>query len=217
MKLFLNISHQKSLNSDSSIILNFQKNCQITKHILPSGYSTCHNSEMTYKKLPYSELSLLVIGILGRAIPHLPNMTPMGAVFLVSGLTIQNPFLSLAIPMISLLLGDVWFAGLHTSMVWVYGAFALILILGRALKNHLSLPVLAMISSLLFFILTNIGVWISGGLYPHTLAGLYRCFVMALPFFRNAWAGDLIYTYLIFYAVKTLMSDSKKISLRQHT
>jgi hypothetical protein len=56
----------------------------------------------------------------------------------------------------------------------------------------------ALTSSILFFILTNFGVWASGHLYPKTWAGLVTCYTAALPFFRNSLEGDLLYTLILF-------------------
>ena len=56
----------------------------------------------------------------------------------------------------------------------------------------------SLISSTVFFIVTNLGVWLVGGLYPHTLPGLENCYILALPFFRNTLMGDLLYTGVLF-------------------
>lgn len=53
-------------------------------------------------------------------------------------------------------------------------------------------------SSVLFFVLTNLGVWATSGLYPRTRIGLVTCYTAALPFFRNALAGDAIYAPTLF-------------------
>jgi len=50
----------------------------------------------------------------------------------------------------------------------------------------------------LFFVLTNFGVWALGALYPKTLTGLTECYVVAIPFFRNALLSDLFYSALLF-------------------
>jgi hypothetical protein len=41
-----------------------------------------------------------------------------------------------------------------------------------------------------FFLLSNFVVWVGGGMYPHSAAGLAACYVAALPFYAN----DLIST-----------------------
>ena len=56
----------------------------------------------------------------------------------------------------------------------------------------------ALASSVLFFIVTNFGVWAIGTMYPMTLAGLAACYVAAIPFFQNTVAGDLFYATLLF-------------------
>ena len=53
-------------------------------------------------------------------------------------------------------------------------------------------------SSVLFFVLTNLGVWATSGLYPRTMIGLVTCYAAALPFFRNTLAGDAIYALTLF-------------------
>ena len=51
---------------------------------------------------------------------------------------------------------------------------------------------------MLFYIVTNFGMWLFSGIYPRTLAGLEACYVAAIPFFQNTVAGDLVYTALLF-------------------
>jgi hypothetical protein len=51
----------------------------------------------------------------------------------------------------------------------------------------------------LFYVVTNFAVWITpNGLYPHTLDGLIQCYVMALPFFRNDMAGNVLWSATLF-------------------
>jgi len=49
-----------------------------------------------------------------------------------------------------------------------------------------------------FFVLTNAGVWLAGGLYPLTGAGLVSCYVAAIPFFGRTLAAQLLYATLLF-------------------
>ena len=53
-------------------------------------------------------------------------------------------------------------------------------------------------SSLLFFIVTNFGVWLTG--YPKTIEGFVLCYTLAIPFFINAIAGDLFFSYILKYS-----------------
>jgi hypothetical protein len=76
------------------------------------------------------------------------------------------------------------------------------------------------LSSILFFIVTNFGVWLTGGgwFYPKTWQGLMECYTLAIPFFRNTVAGDLVYTGALFglfeysnYAIKFLEKKTIQI------
>ena len=49
------------------------------------------------------------------------------------------------------------------------------------------------LSSLIFFLVTNFGVWLIG--YPNTLEGFIACYIAAIPFFGWTVAGDLFYSY----------------------
>jgi hypothetical protein len=64
-------------------------------------------------------------------------------------------------------------------------------LLQRATGGRAVAAVLA--SSTSFFLLSNLVVWMSSGLYAHTAAGLATCFAAALPFYRN----DLVSTGLV--------------------
>ncbi len=55
-----------------------------------------------------------------------------------------------------------------------------------------------LLSSTLFFLVTNFGVWLIG--YPHTLAGLISCYTLAIPFFGNTILGDMAFTGALFYS-----------------
>ena len=91
--------------------------------------------------------------------------------------------------------------GVHRVMPFVYGSFALNVVLGRLIRDRRSPLVVggaALAGSVLFFVITNFGVWLSSDLYPQTAEGLVVCYVAAIPFFRNTLAGDLLYACVLF-------------------
>jgi hypothetical protein len=54
-------------------------------------------------------------------------------------------------------------------------------------------------SSIIFFIVTNFGVWVvQNSMYPKTIEGLAACYLAAVPFFRNTVIGDLLSTGILF-------------------
>ena len=134
-----------------------------------------------------------------RLLPHPSNFEPIGALALFAGAHLEKRRAFL-IPLLAMLLSDA-VIGFHTQLPLVYGAFALIACMGLSLKGRVTasaVTVSAFAASLLFFALTNFGVWAFDSLYPHTMTGLIACYVAALPFFANSVAGTLFYSALLF-------------------
>ena len=53
-------------------------------------------------------------------------------------------------------------------------------------------------ASVIFFVMSNLGVWVGGMMYPMTLEGLIACYTAAIPFFQNTLLGDLFYAVVLF-------------------
>ena len=136
-----------------------------------------------------------------RLVPHPPNFTPIGAMALFSGAYLgRRGAVALVAPLGALFLSDL-VLGFYRGMPTVYFSVALIVIIGwMALRRVSPIRVggAAIASSVLFFVLTNFGMWLSSGFYPHTLAGLEACYIAAIPFFQNTVAGDLFYAAVLF-------------------
>ena len=145
-------------------------------------------------------VSAILVAAVLRLVPHPPNFTPIGAMALFSGAYLGRRALAFAAPLGALLLSDL-VLGFYSGMIVQYLAVALAVLLGiLALQRRSALRVgaAALASSVLFFLITNLGVWALSGMYPHTVAGLQACFVAAIPFFQNTLAGDLFYAALLF-------------------
>ena len=145
-------------------------------------------------------LGAIVTAAALRLVPHPPNFTPIGATALFSGAYLGRRPLAFAAPLGALLLSDL-ILGFYHGMATVYFSVALIVMIGMvALKRTSALRVgtAAVLSSVLFFAITNLGMWLFSGFYPRTLAGLESCYVAAIPFFQNTVAGDLFYAALLF-------------------
>ncbi len=135
-----------------------------------------------------------------RLVPHPPNFSPIAAMALFSGAYLPRRALAFVAPFAALLLSDA-VLGFYAGMNFVYFSFALTVLIGWAIasrKTPLTIGAAAIASSVLFFILTNFGMWLFSGFYPLTSAGLVACFVAAIPFFQNTLVGDLSFTVLLF-------------------
>jgi hypothetical protein len=103
--------------------------------------------------------------------------------------------------------------GTHDVMAYTWGGCILASVAGLWLKgnnNRANTLAASVFTSLVFFVITNFGVWLSW--YPHTGAGLTECFVKAIPFLRNTMAANLIGTIVLFEGYKICQrtfADSK--------
>ena len=158
-------------------------------------------------------LAIVAIAILSRVsslVFGLPmNFAPITAIALFSGAYFSNRWAVFLVPLISVFVGDHFVNFLYTSSFnplypgwyWQYLSYALIACGGLLLRdrvNPLSVTAASLSSSLLFFLVSNFGVWVSGGLYPLTASGFLSCFLLAIPFFSATMVGDLFYSTLMF-------------------
>jgi hypothetical protein len=135
-----------------------------------------------------------------RLVPHPPNVSPIAAMALFGGAYMPRRALAFIAPFAALLLSDA-VLGFYAGMDFVYFSFGLTVLIGWAIssrKTPLKVGAAAIASSMLFFVLTNLGMWLFSGFYPRTSEGLVACYVAAIPFFQNTLAGDLFYTALLF-------------------
>jgi hypothetical protein len=145
-------------------------------------------------------LSAILLAAALRLVPHPPNFTPIGAMALFSGAYLGRRAIAFAAPLGALLLSDL-VLGFYHGQATVYFSVALIAMLGMLALSGVSvlrIGAAAVASSVLFFVITNFGVWLFTDFYPRTLAGLEACYVAAIPFFQNTVAGDLFYATLLF-------------------
>lgn len=135
-----------------------------------------------------------------RLLPHWPNVSPVAAMALFGGAYFADKRLALIVPFVALFLSDL-ILGLHNTMIFVYAGFALTVFIGFLIQSkrtttNITFAVVA--SSVLFFLLTNFGAWMTSGLYVKSVEGLMQAYVAGIPFFQNSLVGNLAYTAVIF-------------------
>ena len=157
------------------------------------------NSFVKNLRLEIFPISLILILAFSRLIPHPPNFTPIIATALMSGFLLKNKHLSLIVVLISMIISDL-IIGFYSSYFFVYFSLILIiLIFSKFIKkvNFKNLFVLSISSSLLFFVVTNFGVWMMGDLYEKNLNGLALCYILAIPYFTNTLLSTIFFSYSI--------------------
>jgi hypothetical protein len=144
-------------------------------------------------------LLLVVIGFALRLLPHAPNFAPVGALALFAG-AVLGWQAGLLLPLAIMVSSDI-VIGLYPGVYFTWLGFVLVGLFGLSLKNrHVSVQVAAgaLGSGLIFFIVSNFGVWASSGMYPLSWQGLLACYSAAIPFLRMSLTADFVYSLALF-------------------
>ena len=157
--------------------------------------------------------ALILIAAFGRIIPHPYNMSPIAAMGLLGSAYFSRKWMALLIPFLATWLSDLFinnmiypelfdgFTWFYAGSAWVYGSYALIIMMGYILLNTVTIARIASSSILatsLFFIITNFGAWIGNPMYPQTFEGLMMSYAAGLPFLQGSFVGDLMYSGILF-------------------
>ena len=159
-------------------------------------------------------IGLVILGVLTRLIPHVPNFSPLVGIALFSGAYLKKKH-SFLIPLGIYIASDL-IIGLHKTVLFTWPMMVLIYFIGRQLKERKTVGNLFLctfLSSFLFFLITNFGVWLFGW-YSLNLEGLYRCYILALPFFRISLFADFIYVSVLFGIYEYLL---RRINIPQRS
>ena len=157
-------------------------------------------------------IALILILALARLIPHPPNFTPIIAVAIMSGYFFKNINLSFLTLVVAMLIGDL-FIGFYENMIFVYASLLLITFVFYKISNKInfkSLFIYGFVGSLIFFIISNFGVWALGSpgvydiAYERNLNGLVECYILAIPFFGNTFLSTVIFAYPAIFVYKSL-------------
>ena len=103
------------------------------------------------------------------------------------------------------------FIGFYENLIFVYFSLLLITYIFHKISekiNFKNLFIFGFAGSLIFFIISNFGVWLLGSpgindiAYDKNLSGLIECYILAIPFFGNTLFSTIFFTYLAFLANK---------------
>lgn len=159
-------------------------------------------------------LTLVFIGITSRVVPHAANFVPITALALLAAAYLPRR-LALTVPITIIVVSDL-LIGMHDTVAYTWGSFVLIAYLASKLYARTGrrwhVAAMAPVGSVIFFVISNFGVWAQGNMYAHNLAGLERCYIMALPFFRATLASDLLFTPLAFLATYFALKAVQNVS-----
>jgi len=168
---------------------------------------------MNLKSTTFGAFALVVFLVASRVVPHPPNFTPVLAVAIFAPYFFRELAVATAMPLAAMVLADL-ILGMHSYMLWVYAAVAATVLISYYLRRTgaylIRIGSLALSSSLLFFIVTNFGVWLGSGFYPQTAQGLLSCYIAALPFFGNTLVSTVAFCGL-FYGVMRMTGQQDRV------
>lgn len=179
---------------------------------------------------------IIVLIAFSRLLPMPLNFSPLAAMALFGAAHFSSRWKAFLIPLIAtwasdLVINNTIYSGYYSEFVWFYsgfywqyGGYALIVLFGTLLyaKNISAVKIVggALGSGLIFFIVSNFGVWASSTsmipalgtspvvsgfgtwapafIYTPDLNGLITCYVAAIPFYKGTLLGDMFYCVLLF-------------------
>lgn len=159
-------------------------------------------------------LAFLVIafGFLSRLVVHTPNFSPVLSLALFGGIYLKGRQ-PIWVPLALMALSDA-VLGFHDTMLYTWGSILLISLIGLWLRDHrnwANVVSTSILSSLIFFAVTNFGAFLS--LYPHTWAGFQQCYIAAIPFYRSTLLSTAVYSVLLFSLWELFFSRRESYSL----
>ena len=156
-------------------------------------------------------LSLILLMVFSRLLPHPPNFTPIIAVAILSGYFFKNIYVSFFVLFFTMLASDL-FIGFYKNMIFVYLSLSIIVFIFFKIRkkiNYKNLFIFGFLGSLIFFVISNLGVWLLGNMYEKNLQGLIECYFLAIPFFKNTLFSTIIFSYTAIYFHKYSTIEAK--------
>ncbi|MTB51470.1 DUF6580 family putative transport protein [Lewinella sp. W8] len=175
-------------------------------------------------------LALIVVAAMSRLLPHPPNFVPVGAMALFGAASLPRKWMVFLVPFVAFYLSDLvlnnllyaqYYEGFYWGLsLWVYGGIAAMILLGMGLlRNHrfswLRIGGTAIGATLIFFLVTNFGVWAGDLMYPKTPAGLLAAFAAGLPFLLNSLLANLLFSGVLFGAARWVESRNTVAPVRE--
>jgi hypothetical protein len=161
---------------------------------------------------PMLILGLIVLGILSRLVVHTPNFTPVLSMALLAGMYLKGRQ-AVLVPLALMVVSDV-IIGFYPGIYFTWASIVLISLLGFWLKNRRNFAAVVAASlacAVAFFLVTNFASWLT--LYPHTLEGLRKCYILAIPFFRSTLVSTVAYSVVLYTGYEWLLKRSQGTAL----
>ena len=156
-------------------------------------------------------IGILVVLAVSRFIPHPPNFTSLISLSFYVPALLGLKFLPFVL--FSFIFTDI-IIGFHNTLFFTWGSVILIgIIANKFVKSITSRITGALIGALIFFVVTNFGVW-SLGSYGYDFNGFLACYTLAIPFFGYSLMSTLFFSLLIEGVISIKKINSFLVNLK---
>ena len=164
-------------------------------------------------------VGLIIVALVSRIAPHYPNFTAMGALAFFGASRIKSIWGSLALVVATMMITDLIinnliyptgeFVLMYSGSLFTYAGFAAYALLGRKATNMKDGSALLVGGSVAFFLISNLGVFLSAySLFPVTWGGLIATYAAAVPFYAPELISTALFSAMA-YAAETKFSAIK--------
>lgn len=168
------------------------------------------------KQTVYSFLLLVAVAAVYRIVPRpesLWGFAPQIAMAIFGGSVIKDKKFAFLLPLLSMFISDALFhilylsgmgntPGFYTGQFTNYVLFGLLTVVGFFIhqRNVLQIGLGALVAPVIYFLLSNLQVWIGGGGWGHpkTIEGLMLTYNDGLPFFKGSLLATVFFSAVLF-------------------
>ena len=143
--------------------------------------------------------------LITRLIPHPPNFTSVIAVAFYLPALFGYRYIIIALT--AFMLSDL-IIGVHNLLLFTWGSILLIGLYSKYFNNFYLRFIGVAGSCLIFFLVSNFGVWLFSNTYANDLSGLIICYIMGLPFLQNSLISSLGISVFIEFLISIKVSKT---------
>ncbi len=151
--------------------------------------------------------ALIVFSIATRYIhvEGLPQFNAVMATAAFMGFVIRDTKWAVAAALLMMIVSDMLLGSYGVmSTLFNYGGIIALVLMTSQMREYTikNTAISSLLGPVLFFVISNMGVFLFGQpqMYPHTLAGLIDCYLMAVPFAKGTLLGTALYSTLYYVA-----------------
>ena len=163
---------------------------------------------------------LILLAFVSRIVPHYPNFTAMGALAFYGAFSMKRLAVTVTAVVATMMASDLiinnliyptdTFVFMYVGSIYTYIGFAAYSLIGHFSKSNAKAGLGLVAGSLVFFTISNLGVWASTtALYPDNAAGLLATYIAAIPFYAPELLSTALFSAVAYGALSWITKAVK--------